>query len=123
MSNEFKPCPCCGKINRVILYSTFCYADEKISNIRFGVKCNKCGIEIGMFRKKEIAIKRWNTRPAEDDLRAEVESLKEALRGMRELWDALGGQVPPVLGEQKYIRAKNLLNAPCTNKESDGKDE
>ncbi len=114
MGNELRQCPFCGTI---AVSSTF--SIDVYNWYEENVHCEECRCSIAHPQ----AITIWNTRPAEDALQAEIERLKEALKGMCELWDALGGQVPPVLGEQKYIRAKNLLNVPCTNKESDDKDE
>lgn len=88
--SDLKPCMCCGKSNRVTIYSTFCYANEEIRNIRFGVKCKRCGIELGTYSKKETAIKRWNTRPAEYAKDREIGRLQAALHSIlqnAEFWD------------------------------------
>lgn len=124
MSNELRECPFCGKSDKVIIYTESMAQHGEILWTRYGVKCKRCNFEIPTYAKKAAAIHKWNTRPAENAQQAENEKLKEALRDMCELWEALGKQVPPVLGEQNYIRAKNLLNVPCTNAESmEGKDE
>lgn len=44
--------------------------------IRYGVKCKRCHFEIPAYAKKAAAIRKWNTRPAEDALKAELTELQ-----------------------------------------------
>ena len=143
MSNELKPCPFCG--SEVELLSShfagrWCVHPPSILCSKCQQKYEGVGVSVSKGSEVEreefadsLLVSWWNTRHAEDALNydlkalnfiynkqteyweAEIERLKEALTDMCEMWSALGKQIPPVLGEQKYIRAKNLLNAPYTN--------
>ena len=64
MSEELKPCPFCGmKANIVEDMNTWCC-------------CSNEGASHGDY----LEIKEWNTRPIEDELRAENDALKDILK-------------------------------------------
>ena len=65
--------------------------------------------------KNPISIEQRNTSPAED-------ALKAALQDMCELWESIGKQIPPLLNEQKYLNARNLVGnaTDVPAKESEG---
>ena len=70
MSEDLKRCPFCGgeaKITRPLAEGA-------------EVCCKTCRATTWMCYPEERAIKRWNTRPEEDRLKAENERLKKALR-------------------------------------------
>lgn len=69
MSDELKPCPFCG--GEAVLNT------ESFSGVE--VFCIDCIIGTGTRSSIRDAINMWNTRPAEDALKAENERLKEAL--------------------------------------------
>lgn len=78
MSEELKPCPFCGctKINE---YAESVDVGDEYANIfNYIVECPDCQCSRGDSRTSDV-IKRWNTRPAEDALKAEVERLKNKL--------------------------------------------
>ena len=70
MSN-LKPCPFCGDNAEL----------RGGKGVASWIICNntKCRATQGLELTGENAVKMWNTRPAEDDLKAEVERLKEVL--------------------------------------------
>ncbi|MBO7330062.1 MAG: Lar family restriction alleviation protein [Lentisphaeria bacterium] len=82
MSEELKPCPFCGQdvsIGPVDDCTHYWY-----------VCCEDCDITRFIFGSKQESIKIWNTRPAEDALKAEVERLTQALEAIAknaEFWD------------------------------------
>jgi hypothetical protein len=69
----FRPCPTCGAVN-------YCTGGQ------MGFSVTSC-ITCGTAAKTEL----WNTRPVEDELRAEVERLREALRLGHDALDRLMG--------------------------------
>lgn len=67
--DELKPCPFCGEIPNVNVI----YPSSRLTFIRKPINlvgCRHCGIDISYNPAF------WNTRPAEDALKAEVERLK-----------------------------------------------
>lgn len=70
MSEELKPCPFCGE-NVWTIYAG-CGEDHS-------VVCENCEAESPIAKSAEDAVKEWNTRPAEDALKAEVERLRAEL--------------------------------------------
>ena len=68
--DELKPCPFCGTkaVSSVFTIDVYNWYEEK-------VVCDECRCRIN--HPKAVAI--WNTRPAEDALKAEVERLKSDL--------------------------------------------
>ena len=73
MREELKPCPFCGGEARLIEM-------QGISEIY----CAKCCISTGQCREN-TAINRWNTRPVEDALKAEIDGLNIELAIQRKL--------------------------------------
>ena len=84
MSEELKTCPFCNKNSGVTVYSQGYAMHGELFSIQFGVKCKRCGVERGTYSKKETAIKRWNTRPKEDALKAEITRYRRALHNLKE---------------------------------------
>lgn len=74
LKKEFKPCSFCGKTKSLKLreeddeYQVICSANQ-----------GGCGSSSGWRKSKEETILLWNTRSAEDDLRAELEIMREEL--------------------------------------------
>jgi Lar family restriction alleviation protein len=77
MSKELKPCPFCGS-NRIVEDTATDNTGVVPMTVWF-VKCTACGAFKNSISNPDRAIKRWNTRPAKDALRAENERLKEKL--------------------------------------------
>ena len=75
MSNELKPCPFC----RALEPQKIMFCDDLYGWI-YRVQCVNCKAMVESLADMEKAIQQWNTRPAEDALKAEVERLKEALQ-------------------------------------------
>ena len=106
--SDLKPCPFCGGTRSISVLNLFTRDSYR--------KCDICGAEAPEAKTPEEAAEKWNTRPAED-------ALKAALKDMCELWESMGKQIPPLLNEQKYLNAKALVgkdtnapaNAPDTN--------
>jgi Lar family restriction alleviation protein len=75
--NELKPCPFCGRTDEL--------AKEKFLDLIgwiYRVRCKRCAIIIReSLADMDDAIHKWNTRPAENALQAEVERLKGELDG------------------------------------------
>lgn len=66
MSNELKPCPCCGP-KAFITPSSTCYAQEGPQPWSAELRCDECGLSISRSAATEKealyeAIKAWNTR-------------------------------------------------------------
>ena len=64
--DKLKPCPFCGK--RVEISQSYL-------SFRYFIQCEDCCSTVAYDTKEEIS-KFWNTRPAEEALKAEVEMLK-----------------------------------------------
>ena len=77
MRKELKPCPFCGS-NRIVEETETDNSGCVPMTVWF-VKCTACGSFKNSISNPDRAIKRWNTRPAEEALTAEVERLKAAL--------------------------------------------
>lgn len=65
MSEELKPCPFCGNTPKVEITNP----GSLIYQPRIYLSCPECGVD-------SMIPTNWNTRPAEDALKAEVERLK-----------------------------------------------
>ena len=73
MSEELKPCPFCG--NKDVILSDY----RLVGNATcWKITCRHCRLVMSGVNK-QLLRNSWNTRPAEDDLKAEVERLKEVL--------------------------------------------
>jgi Lar family restriction alleviation protein len=79
---HLKPCPFCGG-DAFVAQSTNENCLGELYDT-FIVICEKCTAEAGIHDTKEQAINTWNTRPAEDALKAEVEDWYFVLEA--ELW-------------------------------------
>jgi heterodisulfide reductase subunit C len=73
--NELKPCRCGS--NRVKIVNASKYAG--LTTEYWRVNCLTCGMRTTRHTSVEEAVKDWNNRPIEDQLRAENERLKAAL--------------------------------------------
>lgn len=69
MNEELKPCSC-GREPQTII---FC--DDLLGWI-YKVRCSSCGMMVESLADMEDAIRKWNHRPAEDKLKAELEELR-----------------------------------------------
>ena len=80
MSNELKPCPFCGgkDLEKEVI--------DGIEGMIYRVSCPHCANTMPMTvdTSMEEAIRIWNTRPAEDALKAELEDLLYFLRFVAE---------------------------------------
>ena len=85
MSEELKPCPFCGKSDKSAIYTESMVHHGELLWIRYGVKCKRCHFGTSTYAKKATAIRKWNTRPAEDALTAEVERLKAEIERIKML--------------------------------------
>lgn len=72
-----KPCPCCGK--EASFFASESYQDCSTSH---SVECCACELSTALFPTQEAAASAWNHRPAEAELRAEVERLRTVCRWM-----------------------------------------
>ena len=70
--NELKACPFCG--GKVDMKSVVIYSNGERSPA--SIKCKKCNYCMTAFDNDEL-IKRWNTRPIEDALRAALAEANE----------------------------------------------
>lgn len=70
--SDLKNCPFCGKSDKVKIYTESTVHHGELLWIRYGVKCKRCCFGIPTYAKKETAIRKWNTRPAEDALNKEL---------------------------------------------------
>lgn len=69
--DELKTCPFCGLLEPEKIM--FC---DDIIGWKYILLCRFCGAKITSLADMDDAIRKWNTRPAEDALEAEVENLK-----------------------------------------------
>lgn len=84
MSEELRECPFCGKSDKVTIYTDSMAHRGELLWIRYGVKCKRCHFWIPTYAKKEAAIHKWNSRPAEEALKAEIARYRRALYNLKE---------------------------------------
>lgn len=72
--DELKPCPFCNGTHSINVINFFTRDSYR--------KCDICGAEAPEAKKTEEAAKVWNTRPAEDALKAELDKCKKVLSGI-----------------------------------------
>lgn len=77
MSEELRECPFCGGTHSINVINF-------ITGDSFR-KCDICGAEAPETKTPEEAAEKWNTRPAEDALKAEVERLKAEIKRIKML--------------------------------------
>lgn len=116
MSEELKPCPFCGS-DKVTVSRT----PHSKYGILYGIGCKSCNAH-GSFRFifEHYAIISWNTRPAEESLKAEVGRLRRALESIAEnaeFWDDEDDSLAVIY----RICKRALRDNPPTGKE--GEDE
>ena len=75
MSEYTKPCYHCGEDDGVVIGK-----HER----GFVVECGECGAMSGVYPTREKAAEHWNTRPAEESLRKQLEDLLYFLRFVAE---------------------------------------
>ena len=87
--SDLKPCPSCGDSTAVSVH--------RLAK-QWCVSCSLCGVEVvvntwnctttcQVAKRKIQAIEAWNSRPIEEQLRAELEEYKEAIKGALEIKD------------------------------------
>ena len=81
--SELKPCPFCGG------NAYECDYTHPNGGDWYFVKCDVCDAKSDEYHTQEVANNKWNTRPIEDALRAEVEQLKADNSRMREVLDEI----------------------------------
>lgn len=141
MSNELNPCPFCG--SNQIIEDTATDNTGVVPMTVWIVKCAVCGSFKNSISNPDRAKKRWNTRPAEDALKAEVERLKSViaeigamtLTGDEEVEDFIFLLCKNIVGDEEIKKAykehlkkdiaKKILGEDnnVLTKESEGKDE
>lgn len=114
--DELKPCPFCKGLNIVR------YSYNFSNNIHY--QCSKCGC-LSIFDNKSKDT--WNTRPAEDALKAEVERLKADLEIQKNLTRQACFEAKRAYAEtekwqkmlydlvDKQAKVSTQINAPDTN--------
>ena len=105
--NELKPCPFCK--SRAEHYS-FNYRKHT-------VRCVYCLADCGEHDTPERAAFVWNTRPAEDALKAEVERLKAAMKDIKGHLEFLPKILKGRAGVANYVIT--AIDKSLTNKESE----
>ena len=118
--DELKPC-LCGSDKVHFGYEPFC-------GLTFWrVMCDTCGTQTSTFDTKEEAAKVWNTRPAEEALKAEMERLKSRWEKLKDFCEG-EEYCSSMFSSGAY---KNVLNkikelgkdTDAPTKESEGGDE
>ena len=79
MSEELKPCPFCGGTKIKQFYEWIDVGDENANITSSIVKCADCLCCRGDTRTSD-AIRKWNTRPLEDEKDKEIARLNELMR-------------------------------------------
>jgi len=99
MDEELKPCPFCGQDHKSYSYWNIVGYDERGNPIK-GEKKEYVDFYADSDEKSTVYIspETWNTRPIEDELRAEIASLKAELAAEREKnrWIPVGDRLPEV---------------------------
>ena len=77
MSDELKLCPFCGNVPELGEHNV----DQSSWKPRYDVACrnDKCILQ-RTYETQAVAVAAWNTRPIEDELRAENAALKDELK-------------------------------------------
>lgn len=109
MSDELHECPFCGKSDKVIIYTESMMQHGEILWTRYGVKCKRCHFEMPTYTKKAVAIHKWNTRPAEDALKAEVEELSGYVKQFRETLAEVAKMANNSEQEQIFEKCRDAL--------------
>ncbi|NIR30241.1 MAG: hypothetical protein GWN84_13210, partial [Gammaproteobacteria bacterium] len=81
MSEELRPCPFCGGPGE----------HREVDEGDHRIVCEDCGAMCETMGDASGAARAWQGRPVEDELRVEVERLREALRLGRDALDRLMG--------------------------------
>ena len=82
MSEELKPCPFCNGTHSINVINFFTRDSCR--------KCDICGAEAPEAKTPEEAAGKWNTRPAEDALKAELEELRYIVKQFGEWYNENG---------------------------------
>ncbi len=95
---ELKPCPFCDSSKA--FHNTY----EADFGIAHEIVCDLCGCNVTYYESLKDCILRWNTRPIEDALRAEIAKLQDDNRSLVEQINHFSGvknmvPEPPEKGE------------------------
>ena len=116
MSEELKQCPFCGG-DAILVERTFCgIPDESV----FEIVCENCAGKTIPYDNQDYIIDVWNTRPAEEALKAEVERLKAALSDISKI--SCEGKIGDKVARKTMRRIANSALATATA-EKWGEDE
>ena len=96
--DELKPCPKCGSNQVAIDYR---WDSLNLAKTYF-VYCRSCDICFNGNYSEDSTIAKWNTRPAEDALKAKNKELVETVSGMEKTI----GRAEKVLGERNLLAAE-----------------
>jgi hypothetical protein len=96
--NELKPCRCGS--NRVKIVNASKYAG--LTTEYWRVNCLTCGMRTTKHTSVEEAVKDWNNRPIEDQLRAENERLRRALESVEWITNDFGLRLCPFCENSQY---------------------
>ena len=114
--SELKPCPFCGGND---------LHKEKFLDLVgwiYRIYCKYCGARAESLADMETAVKRWNTRPAEDAKDREIERLKSIIEELTK--PRTGGIKAAVQTARKEVLFGTDTNAPTNAPDmNDGKME
>ena len=77
MTDELKPCPFC---NSAMYAEDATFFRDRTGGDLWIVSCPRCEYALPSRVKREDAIAAWNTRPAEDALRARIAELEQQIK-------------------------------------------
>jgi Lar family restriction alleviation protein len=102
MSDELKPCPFCGGAPAEIIFPEECNGNHL-------VRCTACGLAVDGAHSVAEAVRRWNTRPIEDELRADATLWRDHVgqrQAMHYTWAIMEDEAKTFFGDVADLRAK-----------------
>ena len=113
--SDLKPCPFCGTTNEL----KECRFLDMVGMV-YSIECKKCNdTRVMSLVSMEAAKMKWNTRPAEDALKAEIERLKSIIEELTK--PRTGGIKAAVQTARKEVLFGTDTNAPDTGKTEENK--